>query len=138
MEEMDEILQEKEKTIVDFETERGSLIAAHEKSAAHIRQLDAAAQEEMNGWIQLTDRFSEELQQFRSSCRYCGAMLSAKTINTFCRENQIATDLNRSSFSSDRRGGTGRGGRFESEGAPSGDEFGASGSGLHFFESYEA
>ena len=89
--------------------ERNRLLQMHSRSSKEITQLNTAAQEEMKEWIKLTDKFADELKQFKRVCKHCGIPLTPDSINTYCKYNV---------------GETGGGPKV----------FGSKGTSLHFFE----
>lgn len=81
----------------------------------NIKKLDKATHAEVEQWIRLTDKFSGSLKEFHLICKYCGAPLNQRNVNSFCETNER-------SLSPLRNRGRSRS-----------SVFGAPGSGLHFF-----
>ncbi|GAB5372166.1 hypothetical protein AAMO2058_001642100 [Amorphochlora amoebiformis] len=99
--------------------ERNRLLHLHDASAKQVEVLNGAAKDEMKEWVRLTDRFAQELQEFKLVCRFCGIPLSRASVNSFCKYNR-------------RRGWGSHNSGSEALGDTPG--FGAEGSGLHKFE----
>lgn len=55
-----------------------------EKAAA---DMNKAAQEEINEWSKLTDRFASELRKYQTICYYCGCVMDTNNINRLCTAN---------------------------------------------------
>lgn len=52
-----------------------------------VEELDKAAQEEMNEWAKLTDKFADELKKFQMVCFFCAQMMDDKNVNKKCKAN---------------------------------------------------
>jgi palmitoyltransferase len=55
-----------------------------EKVAA---EMNKAAQEEIDEWSKLTDRFASELKRYHMICYYCGCVLDDRNVNNVCEQN---------------------------------------------------
>jgi len=59
-------------------------------------ELNKNAQEEIDEWAKLTDKFSTELKKYHVICYYCGGVMDDRNINTTCDVNnrtQISAEV---------------------------------------------
>lgn len=51
------------------------------------QEVDKEAEEELREWVQLTDRYAEELSGLKMQCQLCGCELDETTVNAQCLRN---------------------------------------------------
>jgi len=49
--------------------------------------IEKAAQDEINEWAKLTDKFSGELKRYQMICFYCATVVDESTVNSTCQAN---------------------------------------------------
>ena len=108
--EMQDIIHIKDQMVWFLLRQRQSWQQRQKEQDSQVEQLDQATQQEMTKWIELTDRFAVELQDFKMSCRYCGTRLNGDSVNSYCPDNGSPSTV-------------------QVEGP-----YGQPGSGLHYFE----
>jgi len=96
---------------IDFMlAERTKLTKQIASQNENIAEIENATKQEMKHWMELTDKFVSSLDSFKLKCVHCGIPMHQQSVNSFC-------DLNVCENADDNVE----------------QEFGAKGSGLHYF-----
>jgi palmitoyltransferase len=76
-------------TIIDFKDQ--VIFQLYKDKCAETERIagdvDRLAQDEVNEWAKLTDKFSGELRRYQMICFYCGSVVDENSVNTPCTAN---------------------------------------------------